>query len=286
MSSRTVLVGYDGSPQADRAIVVASRLLPRMHAAVVTVWHGLWPSRDLLHEILNEQENVSIDDLAARLRELGEEDALATAARGTERAREAGWNAHGSARQSQQGVWFELPAVARETGAEVVVLGADAGVGPLGRVAHAVVRIADQPVLVVREDTPDAAPDAPLVIGYDGSVPARHAITAAGALFRGRRAIVAHAGEREIAGEGVQAAVAAGLNAERLLVPKAPLDVVRPEGAAWSPLSAVADEHQAAAIVVGSRGTGALRRFVLGSVTDGLLRHARRPVLVVPEPVT
>jgi len=286
MSSRTVLVGYDGSPQADRAIEVASRLLPRMQAAVVMVWHGLWPSRDLLHEILNEHENVTIDDLAARLREIGEEAALATAARGAERAREAGWDAQGSARQSQQGVWFELPALASETGAEVVVLGADAGVGPLGRVAHAVVRIADQPVLVVREDTPDTALDAPLVIGYDGSVPAQHAITAAGVLFPGRRAIVVHTGDLEIATEGEQAAVAAGLNAEALLVQKAPLDVVRPEGAAWNQLSAVADEHEAAAIVVGSRGTGALRRFVLGSVTGGLLRHARRPVLVVPEPRT
>lgn len=281
-----MLVGYDGSPQADRAIDVASRLLPGMHAAVVTVWHGLWPSRDLLHEILSERDNVTIDDLAARLREIGEDAARATAARGAERAREAGWDADGSARQSQQGVWFELPALAGETGAEIIVLGADAGVGPLGRVAHAVVRIADRPVLVVREDTSDAALDSPLVIGYDGSVPAQHAITAAGVLFPGRRTIVVHAGDRDIAAEGEQAAVAAGLTADALLVQKARMDVVRPEGAAWNQLTTVADEHEAAAIVVGSRGTGALRRFVLGSVTGGLLRHARRPVLVVPSPST
>ncbi len=139
-------------------------------------------------------------------------------------------------------------------------------------------------MLVVREDAPDAAPDAPLVIGYDGSVAAQHAISTAGTLFPGRRAIVVHAGYLEIAGEGEQAALAAGLNAEALQVHQAPQDVVRPEGAAWHRLSAVADEHDAAAIVVGSRGTGALRRFVLGSVTDGLLHHAHPPVLVVPEP--
>ena len=286
MSSRTVLVGYDGSPEADRAIGVASSLLPGTRAAVVTVWHGQWPSRDLLHQIFNERENVTIDDLALRLREIGEDAALATADRGAERARDAGWDAHWSARQSQQGVWFELAALAGEMAADVIVLGADEGAGPLGRVADAVVRIADRPVLVVRQDTPDVALDAPLVIGYDGSVSARHAISTAGALFPGRRAIVVHAGHLEIAGEGEQAARAAGLNAEALLVHQAPQDVVRPEGAAWHRLSAVADEYDAAAIVVGSRGTGALRRFVLGSVTAGLLRHARRPVLVVPEPAT
>lgn len=285
MSPRTVLVGYDGSPQADRAIVVAAALLPGRHAAVVTVWHGLWPSRNQLHEILNEHENVKIDDLAVRLREIGESTAGATAARGAERARDAGWEAHGLTRRSQQGVWFDLAALAGETAAEAVVLGADGGVGPLGRVADAVVRLADRPVLVVREDSPDAAANAPLVIGYDGSVHARRAISAAAALFSGRRAIVVHAGHLQMAEEGAQAATAAGLDAEALQVRQAPQDVVQPEGAAWHRLSAVADEHGASAIVVGARGTGALRRFSLGSVTSGLLHHARRPVLVVPESV-
>lgn len=35
-------------------------------------------------------------------------------------------------------------------------------------------------------------------------------------------------------------------------------------------------------IVVGSHGRGALGRLALGSVSEGLLRQARRPVLVVP----
>ena len=60
-----VLVGYDGSPQADRAIAVAGALLPQAHAAIATVAHSFMPSPELLHEILNERENVTIDDLAA-----------------------------------------------------------------------------------------------------------------------------------------------------------------------------------------------------------------------------
>ena len=108
-----VLVGYDGSPQADRAIAVAGALLPQAHAAIATVAHSFMPSPELLHEILNERENVTIDDLAARLREMGEAEASATAERGAERAREQGWEARAIAPFSRQGVWFELVDLAR-----------------------------------------------------------------------------------------------------------------------------------------------------------------------------
>jgi nucleotide-binding universal stress UspA family protein len=33
--------------------------------------------------------------------------------------------------------------------------------------------------------------------------------------------------------------------------------------------------------VVGARGLGALKRLVLGSVSEGVLRHIDRPVLIV-----
>jgi nucleotide-binding universal stress UspA family protein len=42
-----------------------------------------------------------------------------------------------------------------------------------------------------------------------------------------------------------------------------------------------ADETAAGVIVVGSRGHGALASAILGSVSLGLLRNARRPVLIV-----
>jgi nucleotide-binding universal stress UspA family protein len=34
-------------------------------------------------------------------------------------------------------------------------------------------------------------------------------------------------------------------------------------------------------VVVGARGLGALERVLLGSVSEGVLRHADRPVLIV-----
>jgi len=38
--------------------------------------------------------------------------------------------------------------------------------------------------------------------------------------------------------------------------------------------------------VVGARGLGALERILLGSVSEGVLRHADRPVLIVKTATT
>jgi len=48
----------------------------------------------------------------------------------------------------------------------------------------------------------------------------------------------------------------------------------------------LAAEEGAAAIVVGSRGRGGIKRAVLGSVSDHLVRHAACPVVVIPVEAT
>jgi nucleotide-binding universal stress UspA family protein len=50
----------------------------------------------------------------------------------------------------------------------------------------------------------------------------------------------------------------------------------------WRALLAAARESAAAAILVGSRGRGAVASTVLGSVASGLVSAAELPVLVVP----
>ncbi len=55
-------------------------------------------------------------------------------------------------------------------------------------------------------------------------------------------------------------------------------------GMALEQLLAVADEHDAQMIAVGTHGPGVLERFFVGSVATEVLRHARRTVLVAPTP--
>lgn len=145
-----------------------------------------------------------------------------------------------------------------------------------------------------------STPDAPVLICYDGSPGARHAIEYAGATFPGRPAVIlsvwgfprqlavfgvgnvaaySEASQRtlaaETADEGCRIAQEAGLVA-RPAVTSGNL-----EGTCRTILHA-ADEHDASVIVMGSRGLGGIRSLFLGSVSHGVVMHAHRPVMVVP----
>ena len=56
------------------------------------------------------------------------------------------------------------------------------------------------------------------------------------------------------------------------------------EGNPVTALLAVADDLDADVIVVGSRGTGGFPGLLLGSTSSQVAQHARRPVVIVPEP--
>lgn len=141
----------------------------------------------------------------------------------------------------------------------------------------------------------------PLLIAYDGSAGSRAAIAEAGALFPGRNATVLSvwspvmttsplsAGvpialpnvdeqiEREAAetaANGARIAKDAGLDARADSARGAP---------AWSAIVDAADDLDAELIVVGARGLSPLKSALLGSVSNGVVHHTRRPVLVVHE---
>jgi nucleotide-binding universal stress UspA family protein len=81
---------------------------------------------------------------------------------------------------------------------------------------------------------------------------------------------------REIARDGVARAREAGLDAEPLAVE----DVAE----AADTIVTQAEEHDAVAIVIGSRGLRGLKSKLLGSTSAGVLRRAGRPVVVVRHP--
>jgi nucleotide-binding universal stress UspA family protein len=144
-----------------------------------------------------------------------------------------------------------------------------------------------------------------LIIGYDGSDEAGHAIEAAAAIVRATNAVVANVWQpaimpvaafsvaaaaeplsdhedaalesaaRRIAEEGVRRASDAGFRARPELRCGAAADV-------GGVLHDLAEEYDADLIVVGRRDSSRLEAAVFGSTTRDVVRHARRPVLVVP----
>lgn len=149
-----------------------------------------------------------------------------------------------------------------------------------------------------------------ILLAYDGSEDAGRAIATAGALVSGR-AVVLHVASHEseglmaaphgagapmgvtplpeereqeearargVADQGRRLAADAGFDAEP--------QVLRGGGARGvrEAILSAADEHDASVIVLGRRGMGPVTAALLGSVSDSVVRHARRPVLVVPPP--
>lgn len=144
----------------------------------------------------------------------------------------------------------------------------------------------------------------PLILCYDGSDGAKHAIEHAAALFPAGRALVltvwqpaaglgafAYAGEsagmvnfaqldRAAAEDGARVAEqGAGIAREASLVAE-PI-AVGATGPVWEAIIETAERHRAAMIVLGSRGLTGMRSILLGSVSGAVVHHAQRPVLVI-----
>jgi nucleotide-binding universal stress UspA family protein len=143
--------------------------------------------------------------------------------------------------------------------------------------------------------------NAPILICYDGSEPARRAIDVAAGILGPRTAIVldvappftpaesyavaasvagavelehAHAKEAFArAAQGAQLASAAGFTATPRGTLAAPT---------WEGILDVAEEIGVSVIVIGSHGRTGVQEFVEGSVSHEIARHSTLPVLVVP----
>jgi nucleotide-binding universal stress UspA family protein len=156
----------------------------------------------------------------------------------------------------------------------------------------------------------DAAPR-PVLLAYDGSTDAKHAIATAGRLLGGRAVVVhvyatptpppaamptpgvalavdpAVTAEEErqalqragaVVDEGVAVARGAGFDPQPELVPGDGVHAV------WNAIVEVAEQVDASVIVVGHGNLSWLAEKVLGRVDTGVVKHAGRPVLVVPGP--
>jgi nucleotide-binding universal stress UspA family protein len=52
----------------------------------------------------------------------------------------------------------------------------------------------------------------------------------------------------------------------------------------WKTIVEIADRHNAATIVMGSRGLTGLQSLLLGSVSTAVVHHADRPTMVISQP--
>jgi nucleotide-binding universal stress UspA family protein len=72
---------------------------------------------------------------------------------------------------------------------------------------------------------------------------------------------------------------------QQLLEPPSPVlqaEMVVTEGTPAAAILTVAEQHQVDGIVMATHGRSGVRRFVLGSVTEKVIRSSSRPVLAVP----
>jgi nucleotide-binding universal stress UspA family protein len=167
---------------------------------------------------------------------------------------------------------------------------------------------------VVRTSLHAMTPDTrPVVVAYDASEEARAAVREAATLFANRSLVVVSVWEpglaemamapgldqvgatyrpdpvesaaldraqrdhaRDVADAGAELARGLGATAEPRSVPD--------QTVVAETIAAIADECDACAIVVGSRGLGRIKARLLGSTSQGLLHNTRRPVVVVRPP--
>jgi nucleotide-binding universal stress UspA family protein len=307
-----VLIAYDGSPSAATAVRAAARLFPTAQACVATVplestvraraALGIHPTMasDAVHEAL--------DALGAEAQREAEE----TAQQAVDRATTLGLRAEVASVGPSAPAWAALLDAAHRVAADVLACGTR-GRGAfaralLGSTSSSLLHHTDVPLLVV----PDGGGtlDGPVVAAYDGSQGSTRAIEVAGRLLSGRPTVVVHAWEpvfhrslvvRALAAapvddlhatvedlheafanrsaartqEGIAAARAAGLDAVG--------DTVESDEGAWRAVAAAARTHGASVIATGTRGLGAARSALLGSVSSGLIQNAELPILVVPD---
>jgi nucleotide-binding universal stress UspA family protein len=140
---------------------------------------------------------------------------------------------------------------------------------------------------------PDAT-DKPILLCYDGSDDAFRAIEFAGSLFPGRSAVVLSVWEHysvlsgvprvddTLVQEATEAQAADGCDRAREAgFTATPAAVQAHHGVAEAIIEA-ADEHDAALVVMGTRGNTGIRSLLLGSVSHAVAHHAHRPLLIVP----
>jgi nucleotide-binding universal stress UspA family protein len=293
---RKIVVGIDLSSSSERALAHAIDLARHRDSEVVMVLVDVIPEQP-------ERLDASMRDVADRYnRLLGERLAADRRALGEMRER---WIGHG-AQVSQLVVDGHpdeaLTTVGEKLDADLVVVGSHGRSGLqrwlLGSVAEHVVRFADRSVLVARGTAPSGGYRR-VVVGTDFSPGAEQATTRVmsllapgahvelvhgwnGSWMLGDAAAVTAFADLRAGAEVALTEAALRLTARLRDAGRTDLEVqgcLREQPAAIA-LAEVAAERGADLVVVGSHGRRGVRRLLLGSVAEAIVRHAPCAVLV------
>jgi nucleotide-binding universal stress UspA family protein len=151
---RPVLLCFDGSQDAVRAIAVAAQLLASRAATVITAWEPVasWAPYDPATALTAGVSRLAAKELG--LDEMASDVARSTMERGVELASQAGFDAIGDVRKGK--AWHAICECAKEIDAALIVLGAR-GLSRvqsalLGSVSATVLVHAKRAVLVIPAD--------------------------------------------------------------------------------------------------------------------------------------
>jgi nucleotide-binding universal stress UspA family protein len=189
----------------------------------------------------------------------------------------------------------EIVELAEEVGAGLIALGSRGLEGIaralMGSVSASVVRHAHCPVLVVREQRPTGFGPEKILLATDGSeeaeLAARTAMDLAAVLGSELHVVtVGHAETPATAAlEWVKYRAESVLDRQVARIREAGGEVagvhLKMSEKRDEEIVVLAEDLGAGLIVLGSRGLGALRRALMGSISDSVVRHAHCPVLVV-----
>jgi len=214
MPSGPVIIGYDGTPVAERAVRECATLLAQRKVLVVVVWE-VGRAFELALRPVMALEPAPVDvGVATEVDRASDEAAQRMARQGAELATAAGLEAEALAVADRSTVADTLVRVAKEHDAAALVVG-NHGHGAisellLGSTSRGVLSRAHCPVVVVRaDDTDDAAGDTGNAAGDAGDAAAGDA-AAVGAAAVGAAGEAGDAGTGRAAGNPAGAAGEAG----------------------------------------------------------------------------
>jgi nucleotide-binding universal stress UspA family protein len=294
-----ILLATDGSEEAELAAITAINVArstnSELHILTVAPGH---PSYDVrvpeVAEELRRQAQEILDDQVTKIEQAGGKIA----------------QRHLRLAEHHPGVEHhpsdDVVRVAEEIGTGLIVLGSKGRGGVrralMGCVSNSVVRHAHCPVMVVRREAVDFPTK--ILLATDGSEEAELAARVAAELASGTNSElhVVHVGHMPTVVYGAPGATTLGPELLESMQERAEEEAktklhelvqrIREMdgevaqahargGRADAEIVSVAGELEAGLLIMGSRGLGGVRRALMGSVSDSVVRHAHCPVMVV-----